>query len=296
VVSQLWQKNTAIRYKNYKINIVDTPGHADFGGEVERTLKMVDGVILLVDASEGPLPQTRFVLRKALESNLTPIVVINKIDRPDARIQEVINEVYDLFIDLDATEEQLEFPILYTIARDGIAKENLEDDSKDLKPLFDKIIEYIPAPSYDPDMGLQFLITSLDYDNFVGRLAIGRIFNDSVKVNQEVSVVKKDGAIIKGTVRALYTYEGLKRVETKEAKAGDIVAIAGLEDITIGETIADAENPVGLPPITVEEPTISMIFSVNDSPFAGRSGKFLTSRHLRDRLYKEILTNVYKSI
>jgi len=285
-------KNTAIRYKNYKINIVDTPGHADFGGEVERTLKMVDGVILLVDASEGPLPQTRFVLRKALESNLTPIVVINKIDRPDARIQEVINEVYDLFIDLDATEEQLEFPILYTIARDGIAKENLEDDSKDLKPLFDKIIEYIPAPSYDPDMGLQFLITSLDYDNFVGRLAIGRIFNGSVKVNQQVSVVKKDGTIIKGTVRALYTYEGLKRVETKEAKAGDIVAIAGLEDITIGETIADAENPVGLPPITVEEPTISMIFSVNDSPFAGRSGKFLTSRHLRDRLYKEILTNV----
>jgi len=285
-------KNTAIRYKNYKINIVDTPGHADFGGEVERTLKMVDGVILLVDASEGPLPQTRFVLRKALESNLTPIVVINKIDRPDARIQEVINEVYDLFIDLDATEEQLEFPILYTIARDGIAKENLEDDSKDLKPLFDKIIEYIPAPSYDPDMGLQFLITSLDYDNFVGRLAIGRIFNGSVKVNQQVSVVKKDGTIIKGTVRTLYTYEGLKRVETKEAKAGDIVAIAGLEDITIGETIADAENPVGLPPITVEEPTISMIFSVNDSPFAGRSGKFLTSRHLRDRLYKETLTNV----
>jgi len=285
-------KNTAIRYKNYKINIVDTPGHADFGGEVERTLKMVDGVILLVDASEGPLPQTRFVLRKALESNLTPIVVINKIDRPDARIQEVINEVYDLFIDLDATEEQLEFPILYTIARDGIAKENLEDDSKDLKPLFDKIIEYIPAPSYDPDMGLQFLITSLDYDNFVGRLAIGRIFNGSVKVNQQVSVVKKDGTIIKGTVRTLYTYEGLKRVETKEAKAGDIVAIAGLEDITIGETIADAENPVGLPPITVEEPTISMIFSINDSPFAGRSGKFLTSRHLRDRLYKETLTNV----
>ena len=285
-------KNTAIRYKNYKINIVDTPGHADFGGEVERTLKMVDGVILLVDASEGPLPQTRFVLRKALESNLTTIVVINKIDRPDARIQEVINEVYDLFIDLDATEEQLEFPILYTIARDGIAKEKLEDDSKDLKPLFDKIIEYIPAPSYDPDMGLQFLITSLDYDNFVGRLAIGRIFNGSVKVNQQVSVVKKDGTIIKGTVRALYTYEGLKRVETKKAKAGDIVAIAGLEDITIGETIADAENPVGLPPITVEEPTISMIFSVNDSPFAGRSGKFLTSRHLRDRLYKETLTNV----
>jgi len=285
-------KNTAIRYKDVKINIVDTPGHADFGGEVERTLKMVDGVLLLVDASEGPLPQTRFVLKKALESSLTPIVVINKIDRPDARIQEVINEIYDLFIDLDATEEQLDFPIIYTIAKDGIAKESLDQDSKDLKPLFEKIIEYIPAPTYDKDMGLQFLITSLDYDNFVGRLAIGRIFNGTVKQNQQVSVVKKDGTILKGTVRVIYTYEGLKRIETKEAKAGDIVAIAGLEDITIGDTIADAENPVALPPITVEEPTISMIFSVNDSPFAGRSGKYLTSRHLRERLYKETLTNV----
>jgi GTP-binding protein len=285
-------KNTAVRYKNYKINIVDTPGHADFGGEVERTLKMVDGVILLVDAAEGPMPQTRFVLKKALEANLTPIVVINKIDRPDARIQEVINEIYDLFIDLDATEDQLEFPILYTIGKEGIAKEDLNDDSKDLKPLFEKIIEYIPAPTYDEDANLQFLITSLDYDNFVGRLAIGRIFNGHVKQNQQVSVVKRDGRIIKGTVRVLYTYEGLKKIETKEAKAGDIVAIAGLEDITIGETIADPENPVALPSITVEEPTISMIFSVNDSPFAGRSGKFLTSRHLRDRLYKETLTNV----
>lgn len=204
-------KNTAVRYKNYKINIVDTPGHADFGGEVERTLKMVDGVILLVDASEGPLPQTRFVLKKALEAGLTPIVVINKIDRPDARIQEVINEVYDLFIDLDATEDQLEFPILYTIAKDGIAKESLDDDSKDLKPLFEKIIEYIPAPTYDENMPFQFLITSLDYDNFVGRLAIGRIFNGSVRQNQQVSVIKKDGSIIKGTVRVLYTYEGLKK-------------------------------------------------------------------------------------
>ncbi|NPA53451.1 MAG: translational GTPase TypA [Aquificae bacterium] len=285
-------KNTAIRYKDIKINIVDTPGHADFGGEVERTLKMVDGVILLVDAAEGPMPQTRFVLQKALEAGLTPLVVINKIDRPDARINEVINEIYDLFIDLDAEEEQLDFPILYTIGKDGIAKEELDEDSKDMRPLFEKIVEYIPAPEYEPEKGLQFLITSLDYDNYVGRLAIGRIFNGSVKVGQQVSVVKRDGSVLKGTVRALYTYEGLKRVETKEAKAGDIVAIAGLEDIHIGDTIADAENPEALPPITVEEPTISMIFSVNDSPFSGRSGKFLTSRHLRERLYKETLTNV----
>ncbi len=285
-------KNTAIRYKDIKINIVDTPGHADFGGEVERTLKMVDGVLLLVDAAEGPMPQTRFVLKKALEAGLTPLVVINKIDRPDARINQVIDEIYDLFIDLDAQEEQLDFPILYTIAKEGIAKESLEDDSKDLKPLFEKIIQYIPAPEYDKEKGFQFLITSLDYDSFVGRLAVGRIFNGSVRVNQQVALVKKDGTIIKGTVRKLYTYEGLKKVETKEAKAGDIVAIAGLEDINIGDTIADVENPEPLPPITVEEPTISMIFSVNDSPFAGKSGKFLTSRHLKERLEKETLTNV----
>ena len=285
-------KNTAIRYKDIKINIVDTPGHADFGGEVERTLKMVDGVILLVDAAEGPMPQTRFVLQKALEAGLTPLVVINKIDRPDARINEVINEIYDLFIDLDAEEEQLDFPILYTIGKEGIAKEEIDDDSKDMRPLFEKIVEYMPAPEYNPEKGLQFLITSLDYDNYVGRLAIGRVFNGTVKVGQQVSVVKRDGTVLKGTVRALYTYEGLKRVETKEAKAGDIVAIAGLDDIHIGDTIADAENPEALPPITVEEPTISMIFSVNDSPFSGRSGKFLTSRHLRERLYKETLTNV----
>ncbi len=285
-------KNTAIRYKNIKINIVDTPGHADFGGEVERTLKMVDGVILLVDAAEGPMPQTRFVLRKALEAGLTPLVVINKIDRPDARINEVIDEIYDLFIDLGADEEQLEFPILYTIAKEGIAKENLEDNSKDLKPLFEKIVEYIPAPVYEKDKGLQFLITSLDYDNFVGRLAVGRVFNGTVKLNQQVTLIKKDGTTVKATVRKLYTYEGLKKVETKEAKAGDIIAIAGLDDINIGDTIADVENPEPLPPITVEEPTISMVFSVNDSPFAGRSGKFLTSRHLKERLEKETLTNV----
>ncbi len=285
-------KNTAIQYKDVKINIVDTPGHADFGGEVERTLKMVDGVILLVDAAEGPMPQTRFVLKKALEAKLTPMVVINKIDRPDSRISEVLDEIYDLFIDLDAEEDQLDFPVLYAIARDGIAKENLEDEGKDLQPLFEKIVEYMPAPTYDKDKGLQFLITSLDYDNFVGRLAIGRVFNGTIRVNQQVSLIKRDGTIIKGVVRNLYTYDGLKRVETKEAKAGDIIAVAGLDNINIGETIADAENPEALPPITVEEPTISMIFSVNDSPFAGRSGKFLTSRHLKDRLEKETLTNV----
>ncbi len=285
-------KNTAIYYKGIKINIVDTPGHADFGGEVERTLKMVDGVILLVDAAEGPMPQTRFVLQKALEAGLTPLVVINKIDRPDSRINQVIDEIYDLFIDLDATEEQLDFPIIYAIGKDGIAKKELDDESKDLRPLFEEIINYMPPPEYNPEKKFQFLITSLDYDNYVGRLAIGRVFNGSVKVNQQVSVVKPDGRIVKGIVRNIYTYEGLKRIETKEAKAGDIIAIAGLDDIQIGDTIADAENPEALPPITVEEPTISMIFSVNDSPFAGRSGKFLTSRHLRERLYKETLTNV----
>jgi len=285
-------KNTAVYYKDIKINIVDTPGHADFGGEVERTLKMVDGVILLIDAAEGPMPQTRFVLQKALEAGLTPLVVINKIDRPDARINQVIDEIYDLFIDLDATEEQLDFPIIYAIGKEGIAKEEPEQDSKDMKPLFEKIINYMPPPEYQPEKPLQFLITSLDYDNYVGRLAIGRVFNGSVKVNQQVAVVKRDGGIIRGTVRVIYTYEGLEKVETKEAKAGDIVAIAGLDEINIGDTITDVENPLPLPPITVEEPTISMVFSVNDSPFAGRSGKFLTSRHLRERLYKETLINV----
>lgn len=285
-------KNTAVYYKGVKINIVDTPGHADFGGEVERTLKMVDGVILLVDAAEGPMPQTRFVLQKALEAGLTPLIVINKIDRSDARINQVIDEIYDLFIDLDATEEQLDFPIIYAVGRDGIAKENLEDNSADLRPLFEKIIDYMPPPRYRPDKPLQFLITSLDYDSYVGRLAVGRIFNGTVRKNRTVSVIKRDGKIVKGVVRVIYSYEGLKRVETKEAKAGDIVAIAGIDDINIGDTISDVENPEALPPIVVEEPTISMIFSVNDSPFSGRSGKFLTSRHLRERLYRETLTNV----
>jgi len=285
-------KNTAIRYEGIKINIIDTPGHADFGGEVERTLKMVDGVLLLVDSSEGPMPQTRFVLQKALREGLTPLVVINKIDRSDARINQVINEIYDLFIDLDATEDQLDFPILYTIGKDGIAKEDPEEESNNMKPLFEKIVNYIPPPSYSINKPLQFLITSLDYDNYVGRLAVGRVFNGSLRINQEVSIIKSDGRILKGNVRFIYSYEGLKKVETEEAKAGDIIAIGGIDDINIGDTVSDFENPEPLPPLKVEEPTISMIFCVNDSPFSGKSGKYLTSRDLRERLYRETLTNV----
>lgn len=285
-------KNASIKYKNIKINIVDTPGHADFGGEVERVLNMVDGVILLVDAAEGPLPQTRFVLRKALEFKLTPIVVINKIDRQDARPQEVLNEIYDLFIDLDATEDQLDFPVLYAIAKRGIAKYSLEEESNDLTPLFESIVNTIPPPSYDENQVLQLLIASLDYDNFLGRLAIGRIKNGKISQNQQVSILTEEGIIKTGSVKAIYTMENLKRVEIKEAFAGDIVAIAGFEDINIGQTMSDIDSPVALPSIKVEEPTIFMMFSVNDSPFSGKSGKYLTSRHLRDRLYKEMLMNV----
>ncbi|HLF86538.1 MAG TPA: translational GTPase TypA [Nitrospiria bacterium] len=285
-------KNTAVAYKGIKINIVDTPGHADFGGEVERTLKMVDGVLLLVDASEGPLPQTRFVLKKALDLQLPPLLVINKIDRPDARIQEVLNEVYDLFIDLDATEDQLDFPIVYTNAKMGIAKANLDDASENLQPLFDLILKTIPAPEGDKDGVLQILVTNIDYNDYVGRLAIGRIFSGTVKSADPVSVIDDKGAVVKTKITSIYTFQGLDRMDAKEASAGDIVALAGIEGINIGDTISDAERPAPLPRIKVDEPTISMIFSVNTSPFAGKEGKLVTSRNLRERLQKELLYNV----
>ncbi len=280
-------KNTAIHYRGVRINIVDTPGHADFGGEVERTLKMVDGVLLLVDASEGPLPQTRFVLRKALEAGLDPIVVINKIDRPDARINEVVNEVYDLFIDLDATEEQLEFPILYANARAGRCRREPEgEDGGTLEPLFEEILRSVPAPVYDPETPLQMQFNTLDYDDYVGRLAIGRIFNGRLRKAQEVAHCRRDGTIEPVKVTLLYGYDGLRRVEIAEAGPGDIVAVAGIAEVNIGETLTDREDPRPLPPIVIDEPTISMMMSINDSPFSGRDGKHVTSRKLKERLEK----------
>ena len=285
-------KNAAVRYNGIKINIVDTPGHADFGGEVERTLKMVDGVLLLVDASEGPLPQTRFVLQKALERKLKPILVINKIDRPDARIQAVLNEVYDLFIDLDATEEQLDFPVIYTNAKQGYAKLSMEEDSDNLKPLFDTIMKTIPPPEGESNGLLQILVTNIDYDNYVGRLAIGRIVSGTVKAGDNVAMVKGDRGMSKTKVSFLYTFQGLDRITAEEASAGEIIALAGLEGINIGDTITDAENPKPLPMIKVDEPTISMVFSVNTSPFSGKEGTYVTSRKLRERLEKELLYNV----
>jgi GTP-binding protein len=285
-------KNTAIVYRGTKINIVDTPGHADFGGEVERTLNMVDGVMLLVDATEGPLPQTRFVLGKALSHGLPPIVVINKIDRPDRRIQEVLDEVYDLFIDLDATEEQLDFPVLYTNAKAGIALTDLEGKGRDLVPLFEAIIASIPAPAYDPDAPLQFLVTNLQHSDYVGRIAVGKVVNGTLKKGPGVALLKPDGTIRETSLSVIYTYEGLNRVEQETIPVGDIAAVAGVEDIFIGDTLGDPADPRPLPAITVEEPTISMVFSVNTAPLAGKEGRYLTSRHIKERLEKELLYNV----
>jgi len=285
-------KNTAVQYHDHLINIVDTPGHADFGGEVERTLSMVDGVMLLVDASEGPLPQTRFVLRKALERRLEPIVVINKVDRPDARVQEVLNEVYDLFIDLDADEDQLGFPVIYAVARDGQASLDPNVRGENLKPLFDAIVEHTPPPKGDPEGILQILIANLDASEYLGRIAIGRIFNGRIRVGDFVGVCKLDGSLQQTRITKLFAFDGLKRVDVEEAAAGDIVCIAGVEDITIGETVTSAETPKAIPPLAIDEPTVSMIFGVNTSPMAGRDGQYVTSRQVKERLEKELLGNV----
>ena len=284
-------KNTAVMHNDVKINIVDTPGHADFGGEVERVLNMVDGVLLLVDSFEGPMPQTKYVLRKALEQGLKPIVVINKIDRPDQRVHEVEDEVLELFMELEADDDQVDSPVVYASARDGIAKASMEDDSTDMTALFDVLIKEIPAPQGDIDGPLQFMVTTLDYDDFVGKIAVGRIVRGRMKTNQQV-VLMNGESTRKGKIGRVYTYNGLNRVETDEAGMGDIIAFVGIDDINIGETVADAENPEALPTISIDEPTLSMMFSVNNSPFAGREGDYVTSRHLRDRLFKEVETNV----
>ena len=284
-------KNTAIMYKDIKINIVDTPGHADFGGEVERVLNMVDGVLLLVDAFEGPMPQTKYVLRKALEQKLKPIVVINKIDRPDQRVNDVYDEVLELFMDLGADDDQLDFPVVYCAARDGIAKLDMADDSKNLEPLMDMLIKEIPAPHGDAEGPLQMMVTTLEADDYVGKVAIGRIMRGTARPNQSVVLLAGDEEV-KAKIGKVLVYEGLKKVETPAAGLGEIVALTGLGDVHIGQTVADAVNPEALPTINIDEPTLSMTFGVNTSPFAGREGQFVTSRHLRDRLYKEVETNV----
>lgn len=285
-------KNTALFYHETKINIVDTPGHSDFGGEVERALRMVDGVLLLVDASEGPLPQTRYVLQKALQAKLPPIVVLNKIDRTDARAAAVLDEIFDLFIDLDATEDQLDFPVLYTNAKIGVAHRKLGDDSTNLQPLFETIVSAIPAPAGDPAGVLQIQVTNLDYSDYLGRIAIARVFGGTLKRGEDVGIAKLDGRIEPTRITKLLTFRGLERDEAEEAVAGDIVAIAGVEGIQIGESIVNLENPSPLQPLAIDEPTLAMIFTVNTSPFAGREGQLVTSRDLRDRLKRELLTNV----
>ena len=285
-------KNTAVFYHHVKVNIVDTPGHSDFGGEVDRALKMVDGVMLLVDASEGPLPQTRYVLGKALEAGLPPILVINKIDRSDARCQEVLNEIYDLFIDLDAHEGQLEFPVLYTNAKLGTATTDINKPGEDLQPLFEAILKTIPEPKGSPDASLQILVANLDYSDYLGRLAIARVFNGTLHNGDEVGIAKPDGHIEKVKITKLFSFSGLKRIDVAQTDLGDIVAVAGVTGINIGDTITNLETPDPLPPIIIDEPTIAMRFTVNTSPFSGREGQYVTSRNLRDRLNKELLTNV----
>ncbi len=285
-------KNTAVIYKDIKINIVDTPGHADFGGEVERALGMVDGVLLVVDAFEGAMPQTKFVLRKALEAGLNPIVVVNKADRPDARPHEVIDEVFDLFLELGATEDQLDFPIVYASARDGWARMEIEEVSDNMEPLFEAIVNNIPSPDCSVDGAFQMLVANLEHDNYLGRYAVGRIKRGSVNQGETIAVIDYDGKVTKGKVAKLFVYSGLKKLEVNSASAGDITAIAGLEDVNIGETLADASAPEQLPVITVDEPTLSMNFMVNNSPFAGKEGDYVTSRKIRERLFKELEANV----
>ena len=285
-------KNTAITYRGTKINIVDTPGHSDFGGEVERALRMVDGVLVLVDASEGPLPQTRYVLQKALAAKLPPIMVLNKIDRPDARPAAVLDEIYDLFIDLDATEDQLDFPVLYTNAKTGVAHRKMGDDSATLQPLFEQIVTSIPPPAGDPNGSLQIQVTNLDYSDFLGRIAIARVFQGTLRSGAEVGISKLNGTIQPTKITKLFTFSGLNRDEAEQVSVGDIVAIAGVEGIQIGESITDLENPAPLEPLVIDEPTLAMVFTINNSPFAGREGQFVTSRDLRERLEKELLTNV----
>ena len=285
-------KNTAIRYNDYKINIIDTPGHADFGGEVERVLKMVDGVLLLVDAQEGVMPQTKFVLKKAIELGLRPIVVVNKIDKPAAEPERVVDEVFDLLVALEADETQLDFPVLYAAARDGYAKWNLEDENKDLTPLFEAILEYVPAPQGSADNTLQTQVFTLDYDNYVGRIGIARIFNGKVKAGEQVLLAKAGGEQKKGRISKLIGFLGLERIEIDEAEAGDIVAIAGFNEIDVGDTVTDPADPQPLDPLHIEEPTLSVIFSVNDGPFAGKEGKFVTANKLKERLEKEMETNI----
>ena len=288
----IFSKNASVKYKDYKINIIDTPGHADFGGEVQRIMKMVDSVILLVDAFEGPMPQTKYVLKKALEQGHRPIVVVNKVDKPNARPEEVLYMVYDLFIELNANEHQLDFPVLYASGKGGFAKRELEDTDTNMVPLFETILSEVDDPSGDIEKPLQFLITNIEYDNYVGQLAVGKLHNGKMRRNQEVMLIKRDGSMVKSKISIIYGYEGLNKVEVEEAYCGEIVSIAGLSNIDIGETVADVNNPIALPLIDIDEPTLSMTFMVNSSPFAGKDGKYVTSRNIWDRLQKELQKNV----